>query len=301
MSTYVIRSKHDKENSYSVISNKLIRNGNVSFKSRGILIYLLSFPDDWKIQVKHICNENNVGEDLVYSALKELKEKGFVRFHKIRDEKGAFSNSYYEFSESPIFLENLEELKEKVPQGENPDLDNPDLENPDYTKYSPKRNTEITNSPLNLHIETSKEQEKKREDFLTFEYFIEKNKLDISEKKKLQWRYRFPTGDQEIINALKLAILQEPDSLEAYTETLLQRKVVKNEVIENLESNKVWAKKLEQTFKHPVFKIEALNKNIEIYQSSGMSEPWTLSYTENGFINQVESYLRKQGVYQKNE
>jgi hypothetical protein len=135
------RAKHDKEHPFVMISKAMFRDKSISFKAKGLLGYLLCLPDNFKVNPKQIAKAMEVGEEQIYSGLKELMKIGYCNRIQEKDSTGRFSLQVYEFSEEPIFqnpqnpdLEkpktvestskgHKEELKEKVPHPQNPDLD----------------------------------------------------------------------------------------------------------------------------------------------------------------------------------
>ena len=93
------RAKHDKENYYLMLDNKLISDPELSFKERGLLNYLLSFPDDWFFQIKTIAKDNGVGRDQVYSGIRAIIKQGYGKHRFGRNSKGQIVKSIYEFYE----------------------------------------------------------------------------------------------------------------------------------------------------------------------------------------------------------
>ena len=76
---------------YSTISNIPIQDKNLSFKSRGLLCYILSLPDDWKFVKTHFYNVSTDSRTAVDSASKELEEKGYIIKTRIRNKEGNFN------------------------------------------------------------------------------------------------------------------------------------------------------------------------------------------------------------------
>ena len=110
---FFYRSK--KERSYTVVDNTFIRDERLSWKAKGLMTYLLSLPEDWKIYMKEIVNHSSDGEAGLRSAIKELTKYGYIKFERKRNEKGVFMQGIYKIIENPHL--------------ENPNVDNPDLEN----------------------------------------------------------------------------------------------------------------------------------------------------------------------------
>ena len=120
------RCVHDKENPYAQISRELLRNNNLSFRARGLLCYMLSFPNNWEAHPQFIAKENGIGRDQIYAILKELIDAGYCRYVQEKvDNK--FSSSFYEFSEAPIFKKFLPHTP--FPYTEVSDTEKADLKN----------------------------------------------------------------------------------------------------------------------------------------------------------------------------
>lgn len=59
----------------------------LSWKSKGILSYLLGQPDNWVVQITDLINHSPSGEEIVRSALKELRGLRYLVVRPLRDEK----------------------------------------------------------------------------------------------------------------------------------------------------------------------------------------------------------------------
>ena len=121
--TYFYRKK--KECNYTVLDNTFIRDTRLSLKAKGLMTYLLSLPEDWKIYLKEIQTHSTDGETSLRSAIKELKKYGYIKFKRIQNEKGIFVQGVYTIIENPS-LEN--------PKVENPKVDKQALLNTDNNK-----------------------------------------------------------------------------------------------------------------------------------------------------------------------
>jgi hypothetical protein len=182
----LIRTKH--ENNFSVISNKIAKDKNLSYKAKGIWFYAFTKPDDWVFYEKDLIENSKDGRDAVRSGLKELEEHGYLHRFRTRGPFGRIQKSEWIFFESPkkfseaqklfeeIFREierqrakkngrkieklNFEVFNKKVPRTDFPAPENPTLLN---TQYS---NTKEASLNLETHKEnthTQKEPEPKKE------------------------------------------------------------------------------------------------------------------------------------------
>lgn len=136
LSVTIQRGKHDKENPYVMISKKMIRDKELSLKSKGVLCYLLSMCDTWQAHPKQVAAALGVGKDQIYSILAELLKLGYAFKREIKNEKGRFGNVIYEFFEER--LPESERFKEKSTVSGFPDTENPDTENPPIRNNNPK-------------------------------------------------------------------------------------------------------------------------------------------------------------------
>ena len=101
MKKIVVKKKTD----YTVISNVFLRDEKLSLKSKGLLAYVLSLPNDWVLYVTELSKHSKDGTSAIYSAFKELIEHGYVRRKRERID-GKLKGIDYIISETPI-LENL--------------------------------------------------------------------------------------------------------------------------------------------------------------------------------------------------
>lgn len=98
--------KINKSTNFSIISNDVINDNRLSWKARGILVYLLSKPNDWTVKRNDLINNSEEdGERSVKSALKELVNLGYAKLKKgeYRDKDGKNKfGSFYDIYEQPV-------------------------------------------------------------------------------------------------------------------------------------------------------------------------------------------------------
>ncbi|MBO5348911.1 MAG: helix-turn-helix domain-containing protein [Clostridia bacterium] len=116
--------KIEKTKDFTVMSNYHLRDKNLSLKSKGLLSFMLSLPEDWDYSLMGLCAICKESRDAIRSTLKELQKYGYLQIEKVRGDKGYFEYNYLIY-EKP----NVEVEKEiNNPDMENPHLDNPSLE-----------------------------------------------------------------------------------------------------------------------------------------------------------------------------
>jgi hypothetical protein len=73
---------------FVLVRNEVARDPRLSFRARGLLVSILSRPDNWETNSTQLAREAKEGRDAIRSALNELKAAGYLVHTKRRDEKG---------------------------------------------------------------------------------------------------------------------------------------------------------------------------------------------------------------------
>ncbi len=120
-----------RDSGFVMIDNKVINDPRLSWKAKGVLVYLLSKPNDWKVQITDVMSRSTDGEHAVRSALQELIDTGYSTRVVSRSEHGTFDSWDYTVYEQPFC---------GFPDVDKPHVDKPDVEN------RPLNNTELTNT-----------------------------------------------------------------------------------------------------------------------------------------------------------
>lgn len=151
----IIRTVKNKENPYSQIPNKIINNPNLSYKAKGVLIYLISKPNNWETRISDIVKHGREGETAVSSAIKELEEAGYIIRKKIRGKDGKWAGWETLVFEEPQGVSPSQEAPlPSEPQSENhpqPKLDFPMSDNP-ISDNRPLINTDLSKTDLSKNI-----------------------------------------------------------------------------------------------------------------------------------------------------
>ena len=103
---------------YTIVSNAIINDRRLSYKARGILLYLLSKPADWKCMIANLKTDLD-RRTAVMSGLKELREVGYMSYVVRRDPNTKrVAECYYVVYPSP------EENDQREPPEGTPPVDN---------------------------------------------------------------------------------------------------------------------------------------------------------------------------------
>lgn len=85
---------------FTTMHNEVIQDKKLSFKAKGVLLYLISRPDNWEFYESDISNQSTDGKDAVRTALMELIREGFLERKRIKKADGTFSGWEYLVSET---------------------------------------------------------------------------------------------------------------------------------------------------------------------------------------------------------
>ena len=117
------------KDNFSVLPNNLLNDDRLSADQLGLLVYLLSKPTDWQVQVTELRKRFDVGRDKIRTILACLEQYGYISKEQVRQE-GKFASNRYVVSDSPLT--------------EKPLTEKPSTANPTLTKDRSKQKTEYT-------------------------------------------------------------------------------------------------------------------------------------------------------------
>jgi len=93
MTTRIIRAA--RRYRYAQIDIRAIEDTRLSWAARGLLIYVLSRPDDWRVIARHLARQGDLRRDGIYRLLRELRTCGYVRLVRRRNDEGTFAGADY--------------------------------------------------------------------------------------------------------------------------------------------------------------------------------------------------------------
>lgn len=116
---------------FTLVRNDVLRDARLSFKARGLLAYLLSFPDNWRVSAQALARSGPDGYTSVLNGMQELRQAGYVRTVRGKDDAGRFTATTYVYDQPHSEPESA--IKQPIvvdsPQSENPLTENPQSEN----------------------------------------------------------------------------------------------------------------------------------------------------------------------------
>lgn len=68
----------NRRNNFTMVSNHVLRNENLSLKAKGLYAYMWSLPDSWDYSVAGLTKVLKEGKSAINEALKELEHEGYL-------------------------------------------------------------------------------------------------------------------------------------------------------------------------------------------------------------------------------
>ncbi|MCE4976610.1 DnaD domain protein [Staphylococcus hominis] len=92
---------YKESGNFVTVHKSFIHDDNLSWKAKGILLYLLSRPDDWRIYETELNKHSSDGRDSLRTGIKELERTGYIHRTRRRNEKGQLREYEYQVFEQP--------------------------------------------------------------------------------------------------------------------------------------------------------------------------------------------------------
>lgn len=87
-----------KRERFVVMDKTGLEDPRLSFKTKGLLAYLLAKPDNWTINYRQLVKVGPDGKSLVLSALKELEKYGYLQRRRVNTSEGyRWEQTLYEY------------------------------------------------------------------------------------------------------------------------------------------------------------------------------------------------------------
>ncbi|WP_326600470.1 replication protein [Rhodococcus sp. PD04] len=87
-----IRRGPRRADHFTITSNAVVNDERLSFRARGVLIWLLSKPADWRTRSEAIAEQSpREGREAIRTAMRELESLGYLVREKVQNERGQWS------------------------------------------------------------------------------------------------------------------------------------------------------------------------------------------------------------------
>lgn len=85
---------------FTILPNDVVRDPRLSWKALGLLVYVLSLPDDFRLHLKYLTKQKTTGRDGTRAGLKELEATGYLTIRMER-QSGRFAQVIWDVTDSP--------------------------------------------------------------------------------------------------------------------------------------------------------------------------------------------------------
>ena len=304
---------------YTTVLHSITTDTRLSLKDLGLLVKLLSLPDNWDFSEKGL--EKILGHDgqtSIRTAIKNLEKYGYLKRTRARGENGKMAGVEWYVFEEP----ELEQEVEK-PHLENPNLVNPNLVNqPQYNinKYNTKKlNTNVLNKSTHISkkvgnaeneksvVEDSNVKKSKRESFdeIIERYANGNERLELLLKQLLQIRFaKKRVTTNVVLNQLldKLSDLAQSDRakikvlensiLKGYAD-LYELSREESEEIHWIELREMQMERPEEWEAYMQFLKKPISERMEIIKCH---PEWRLTDPEAEEINEISKNRHKKEI-----
>ena len=136
-----------KNRDFTVITNSVFKDRRLSAKAKGILVEMLSLPENWDYTLKGLTTLFSDGINSIRQGIKELEENGYIVRERKRDARGRLGGMEYVIYETP----------EKVVENSAPEQSSP--ANAEPTEDFPAQEVSIEDKAM-LYKELNKSRTK---------------------------------------------------------------------------------------------------------------------------------------------
>ena len=91
----------EKSREFTVIANCVFKDRTLSDKAKGLLVEMLSLPENWDYTLKGLTCLFTDGLDSIRQGIRELEEHGYIIRERKRDAKGRLGGMEYVIYETP--------------------------------------------------------------------------------------------------------------------------------------------------------------------------------------------------------
>lgn len=108
------------QGNFVATSRQIAQDERLTWKARGIFLYLASMNDGWNFYVDEIAKHSPQGKEALQHGIKELEKYGYLKRVRTRKEKGHLSTFDWELYFEPVYLQQENPSEGKTLQQENP-------------------------------------------------------------------------------------------------------------------------------------------------------------------------------------
>ena len=84
----MIRRAPRPDGNFTVLHNHVLRDQRLSYKARGLLVYILSMPDNYRFTVELLTRTSPDGRQSVITGMRELRDAGYLTVRRLQGSDG---------------------------------------------------------------------------------------------------------------------------------------------------------------------------------------------------------------------
>ena len=134
----------EQDDSFTVVTNTILRDKRLSMNAKGLLCTMLSLPPEWDYSFNGLVSICKEGKSAVRNTINELKEAKYIKISQSRSEKG-----YYQYKYT-VYRKPYEErdLNENYPTPENRTTDYRTSDEPNTENQQQLNTNKLNNNEL---------------------------------------------------------------------------------------------------------------------------------------------------------
>ncbi|MDF7683381.1 conserved phage C-terminal domain-containing protein [Lactobacillus sp. ESL0679] len=95
----MVKILRNKRNLYVNVSQQIVSDNRLSWKARGIFVYLWGQSDNWQFYFKEVAKHAKDGEEALRTGIKELQTYGYLKIVNKHDKDGSFAGKSWILSD----------------------------------------------------------------------------------------------------------------------------------------------------------------------------------------------------------
>jgi len=135
-----IRIDKRSEDPFARVPKTITENPELSLQAKGLMAYLLGKPGNWRMNVTDICKRSKVKEHTARKTIQELRDAGYIKLTKEKEDGGKIVRWVYLVSDSPIYIKTA-----KKPDVEIHDLETDIVKKPHLARHDVNKNEGTSN------------------------------------------------------------------------------------------------------------------------------------------------------------
>lgn len=150
----ILKNPYDK--GFVIVPREYVTDKTLKLRERGLIVTILSLPDEWDFNIKGLATITGEGRDSVSKSVRILKEKGYLIEYQERNSDGKFGRIVVEICPGKREADDSSSPCTELPCTEKPDTDNPSTGKPDSAEPCTGNPAQYNNNKSNNNRSNNK-------------------------------------------------------------------------------------------------------------------------------------------------